>query len=246
MIRLSEATLDIPVLNSSSFSLKKHIISRFSAKIRADRKRHSIVRALDHISFSADLGEKIALIGSNGSGKSSLLRVLAGVYTPTYGEVSIDAPVNAMIDIMIGMDPDLTGLDNIMLKAKYDGIPKSELDTYVADIRQFSELDDFLYLPIKTYSSGMLMRLSFGIATHGAPNILILDEWVSVGDLRFAEKAKERLKRQIDRASVLIFASHDLQTLNAVCARGIVLENGSIAFDGPIAEAIAHYEQQAA
>jgi ABC-type polysaccharide/polyol phosphate transport system ATPase subunit len=242
MIVLDRVSLDIPIINANSFSLKRHLLGTFSKKIHSDGDSRRSVRAIDNISFTALQGEKIALLGRNGAGKSTLLRLLSGIYPPSMGKLTISGSINAMIDIMLGMDEELSGFDNIILKARYRGIPKKELDDFIKDVVDFCELDDFIYLPIKTYSSGMLMRLSFGVATYKSTDILILDEWVSVGDLKFAEKAKKRLDDQIRHASLLIFASHDLDALNAVCSRGLVLESGSIAFDGPVSDAIVFYK----
>lgn len=242
MISFNRVSLDIPIINANSFSLKRHLLGSMSKKIHSDDHARRSVRAIDDLSFTAQQGEKIALIGRNGAGKSTLLRLMAGIYPPSAGDIMIDGSVNAMIDIMLGMDEELSGYDNIILKARYRGIHKSELDAFIGDVIDFCELEDFIYLPIKTYSSGMLMRLSFGIATYQSTDILILDEWVSVGDLKFAEKARQRLDEQIRRASLLVFASHDLDALEAVCRRGLVLDGGQIAFDGPVDEAVAFYK----
>lgn len=183
------------------------------------------VEALKNISLEVKEGERIALIGHNGSGKTTLLRVLSGVYYPTKGTLSVQGKVTSLLDTMLGMDGESTGLENIRMRSLFLGInPKTIIDEVIA----FSELGAFINLPVRIYSSGMVLRLAFAITTCVQPEILLMDEWMSVGDEEFRNKAEKRLMQFIDSAGILVLATHDHELAQRICSRHIHLQHGRI------------------
>jgi len=205
---------------------------------------HAIVKALNDISFHIEHGERIGLIGTNGAGKSTLLRVLAGIYEPTSGDVIIDGRVNALLNIGIGSDLDATGYENILLRGLYMGLHPAEIKKLAPSIAEFTELGDFLHVPVRTYSAGMAMRLSFAIATATHPDILLMDEWIMAGDRYFLEKARERIDSFVSRSQILVLASHSPQILAQWCTRLIWLENGTIIMQGETDAVLKQYETE--
>ncbi|MBM6583757.1 ABC transporter ATP-binding protein [Microvirga sp. BT689] len=232
-----------PVLTSSARSLKNTILSRTTGGRIAGNKAHFIqIRALDHLNFRFHPGDRVALIGHNGSGKSTLLRVLAGIYHPTAGTIQVSGRVAALFDSAFGMDIDATGYENIILRAKYLGIPRSEINRQIEEIADFTDLGEFLQMPIRTYSAGMTARLAFAISTSVNADILLIDEGVGAGDAAFMAKANKRLQELIDRSPIVVFASHDQKTVRDFCTRGLVLQSGNLIYDGPVEEAYAQYD----
>ncbi len=197
------------------------------------QEKHQVnVNALSDLSFSAIEGERIGIIGGNGAGKTTLLRLLGGVYFPTSGNVSIVGTVGSLIDISLGINPEANGWENIAIRARLLGIPKSELKKLSEEILGFTQLGDFLDLPVRTYSSGMNMRLAFAVATAIRPDILIMDEWLSVGDEEFQQKAEKRLIELVNSSKILFIASHNRHLLEKVCTRILWLEGGRLKADG--------------
>ena len=186
------------------------------------------VRALDGVSFELSEGERLGLTGHNGSGKSTLLRVLAGVYEPTEGTLDVRGRIASLLDISIGLDSDSSGLENILLRGLLLGLSKEEIRRKTDEIIEFSELGDFIELPVRTYSSGMSMRLSFSIATCVDADILLMDEWLSVGDSDFVKKAEDRLKSLVRKTPILVMASHSPEVLKEVCTKVVRLESGRV------------------
>ena len=202
------------------------------------------MRALQDITLDIRSGDRVALLGHNGAGKTTLLRALTGIYSPTTGTVNVNGRRIPLLAIGLGLDDEASGYENILLRGLLIGLSRSEIERSVDDIAAFSGLGDFLDLPMRTYSSGMIMRLMFSIATSAEAEILLMDEWFGTGDQEFVVKANERVRRLIDRARILIFASHNLGLVEKLCNRGVVLEGGRVIFDGPIKEAIALYSKQ--
>jgi lipopolysaccharide transport system ATP-binding protein len=196
------------------------------------------VTALEHVTLSLRDGDKLAVIGHNGAGKTTLLRVLATILPPTSGRVRIVGTVSPLMSIHLGLDPLATGHENIKYRARYMGRHEDEIEVQFREIAEFTELGDYLNLPLKSYSSGMKLRLAFAIATAFQPDILVLDEWLSAGDASFRNKAAERLDNLIQATGVVVVASHNDDLLRRVCNRGVVLQHGRIVFDGGIEEAI--------
>jgi lipopolysaccharide transport system ATP-binding protein len=197
-------------------------------RLATDAGNNLLVKAIDKISFKWSEGDRIGIVGHNGSGKSTLLRAIAGVYEPIQGRLSVDGSVASMLDIMFGMDADATGYENVFIRCMIMGIPYRTIKLMVDEIIEFSELGDYIYMPIRTYSSGMMMRLAFAIATSIKADILLMDEWLNVGDAQFSSKAEARLQNLVDNAKVLVIASHNPSLVERLCNRVLHLEHGHI------------------
>ncbi|MEM0928873.1 MAG: ABC transporter ATP-binding protein [Pseudomonadota bacterium] len=196
------------------------------------------VSALRNINLTIEDGDKLAIIGHNGAGKSTLLRVLATILPPTSGRVRIEGTISALMSIHLGLDPLASGYDNIRSRARYMGRTEKEIEERFREIADFTELGDYLELPLKSYSSGMKLRLTFAIATAFQPEVLVLDEWLSAGDRNFRDKATARLDKLIQATGIVVIASHNNDLLARICNRGLVLRRGEIVFDGSVEEAI--------
>lgn len=225
--------MDIPIFNSQGRSLKKTVMGiATGGKIGLTEKGKTIIRSLDNVSLNIRSGERVGLIGHNGSGKSTLLRVCGKVYKPSSGIARIEGTIGSLIDISLGIDLEATGIENIFLRGALLGIPVKDLKKALPDIVDFSELGDFIHMPVRTYSSGMHMRLAFAVSTMISPDILLMDEWLSVGDLSFQRKAEERLNKVIERSNILVIATHSRGLIEKCCSRVIWLEHGIIKMDG--------------
>lgn len=232
-ICLDHVCVDIPIFNSQGRSLKKTILGMATGgKIGLNEKGRTIVRSLDDISLKISPQERVGLIGHNGAGKSTLLRVLGGVYEPAKGFARIDGKVGSLIDVSLGIDGEATGIENIYLRAALLGIPKKVVSRELDSIIEFSELGEFIKMPVRTYSTGMHMRLAFAVSTMITPDILLMDEWLSVGDKGFQIKAEKRLNSLIECSSILVVATHSRSLIEKCCTRVIWLEHGKIKMDG--------------
>ena len=241
-ISLRDATVEFPLYTGSSRSLKKELLKvgvrRRTISTRDDRV---IVRALDHVSLDLVKGDRVGLVGNNGAGKTTILRVLAGIYEPVGGSFAIEGRVCSLLNVGLGLDPDVSGYENIVLQGMYLGYRPSEMDALVDDIAAFTELEAFLNMPVRTYSSGMVLRLAFAVATAVRPEILLMDEWVLAGDGRFMEKARRRIEAFTQKAEILVLASHSLDILRQWCDRILWLEGGKIRMDGLTSEVLPLY-----
>ena len=231
-ITAANLIIDYPIFDSSSRSLKKTIIRAATGGRIANDSRGISVRAIDGISFSIEHGERVGLMGSNGAGKSTLLRALAGVYAPTYGSLLVNGSVASLLDLSLGMDGEFTGYENIYIRCVLMGIPRSVIKKHVDEIIEFSELGDYIKMPMRTYSSGMHLRLSFSVCTAFPADIVLMDEWLAVGDADFSKKAENRLMEFIRKSSILVLASHSVEQVSKICNRVIIMEHGSISKDG--------------
>jgi len=241
-IQFTHAGVEIPIFNAGSRSLKKkmiHIAS--SGKISADPSGHVVVRALYDLNLNFADGDRVGLIGHNGAGKSTLLRVLSGVYTPNQGQVLRQGSMSSLIDMSLGIDHEATGRENIFLRGALLGLSKKEMNARLGEIIEFSELGDFIDLPVRTYSSGMNLRLAFSVSTMIRPEILLMDEWLSVGDEGFKHKAEARLAELIESTKILVIASHSHDLILKTCNRVLWLEHGVIKMDGTPDEVCAAY-----
>lgn len=221
--------VEFPIFGASNRSLK-HAVMRTATggRLASDSSSHVIVRALDDVSFSFKAGDRVGLIGHNGSGKSTLLRVLAGAFKPTSGSIDVRGQVGSMISLTLGMDFEATGLENIRLRGALMGFKRREISAITEDVIDFADLGDYIHMPMRTYSSGMTMRLAFALATAGASDIILMDEWISAGDAAFAEKADKRLSDKINRAEIMILASHSEELISRHCNVVLKLEHGKI------------------
>jgi len=232
-ITIKQACVDFPIYNASSRSLKKRLFKAATGgRINVEADRFVTIRALHEIDLNIRKGERVGLLGHNGSGKSTLLRLLGRVYEPTSGQVLVEGKIGSLIDVGLGINPEITGLENIYLRGAILGLTRAEIKTKIDDIVSFSDLGDFIEMPVRTYSSGMHLRLAFSVSTAIHAEILLMDEWLSVGDEGFRERAEKRLREMIDSTHILVIASHSKELLINTCNRVIWLEHGQIRMDG--------------
>jgi len=228
-IEANNLEVSFPIYGTNSRSLKKVTLRALTGgALGVDSNDLITVKALDNLTFSWKSGDRVGLVGHNGSGKTTLLRALAGIYAPTGGTLEITGTVVSMLSVTLGMEADATGMENIHLRGTLMGYTKKQISNLADEVIEFSDLGDYIYMPIRTYSSGMMMRLAFGISTSVTADILLMDEWLSVGDEQFAEKAEKRLKLLVDRAKILVIASHNSGLIKTLCNKAIHLEHGKI------------------
>lgn len=225
----------------SQRSLKKTLLSSL-LRFKRQESSYKLRRALDGLNVEIHSGDRIAVIGNNGAGKSTLLRVIAGIYTPTSGRVSIEGTVTSILDISVGMNMDITGYENIVLLGILKGRTKKEMKAKFADIENFTELKEYLQLPVRTYSFGMKLRLAFGIVTSMESDILAIDEMIAVGDRNFMEKSQKRLQALVHKCQILVLASHSTEILKKFCNKAMIIDQGKCIFFGDLEEGIALHE----
>ncbi len=243
-LRLDKVCVDFPVYYGGSPSLKKELLDAAKRKqrnlARNDADKIS-VRALNEITLDIEKGDRVAIIGANGAGKTTLLKVLARIYEPTTGSIKTSGAISSMLDVNVGFDPDATGYDNILLRGMFMNIRPASMKGHVTQIAEFTELGPYLDMPVRTYSAGMSMRLSFAIATCVPPEILVMDEWLSAGDASFLEKARRRMEEFVRSSSVMVLASHSMPLLEQWCNRAILLDQGHIRVIGDLKSVAAVY-----
>ncbi|WP_321840503.1 ABC transporter ATP-binding protein [Paraburkholderia bannensis] len=242
-IELKGATLDLPIYDVQGRSLKKKVMRMGRRNtIAEDTDGVIVVRALDNVDLRFDSGDRIGLIGHNGAGKSTLLRTMAGIYPPTQGEVMSEGKIVPLLDISLGMDENSTGMQNIRLRGLLLGMSDAEIREKQESIAEFCELGDYLDLPLRTYSSGMRVRLAFAVSTAVDAEILLLDEVMGVGDASFMHKAKDRLADLHNRAEIVVLAMHSNSEIRNVCNKALWMERGHVRAFGPVEEVVAAYE----
>jgi len=240
-ILVEDISVFFPLYHASARSLKKTVMAAASGRLGKDKQRRVVVQALRDISFELNGGDRLGLIGSNGAGKTTLLRTLAGIYEPVMGRVRVQGSLNALLDASLGMNMELTGRENIMLRGLYNGLTRPELERLEEDVAEFAGLGDFLDLPVRIYSAGMVVRLGFALATAIRPQILLMDEWILAGDAEFMERARHRLEAMVRSAEILVLSSHDIGIVRAWCTRVMWLDQGRIRADGPANEVADAY-----
>jgi len=244
-IRLHNVGVSFPVYSDAGRSLKSAVLKRnVGGNIQHDDGSVTVVRALTDVNLELNDGDRLGLLGHNGSGKTTLLRVLSRIYDPTSGYTEISGSVTSMTDLMMGMDIEETGYTNIRMRAIFLGLGDRDQEKLIKDVEDFTELGEFLALPIRTYSQGMLLRLCFAVSTAVEPDIVIMDEMISVGDAGFLQKAEERLNSMFERAHILVLASHDLETMKRLCNRAALLEGGRIVLVGEPEDVAAAYNRR--
>jgi len=237
-IMLSDVTVDIPIFGVSSRNAKGTLLRHLKRSVDYDTVW---IRALDGVDLTLKDGDRIGLIGPNGAGKSTLLRVMGGILTPTAGYVQSSGDIATMFDLGLGMSYDATGRENIMIRGMLLGHSRDEMVSKAAEITEFADLGDRIDHPVRTYSSGMVARLSFSISTAIEPEILLLDEGIGTADAQFTARAKERLNEFMLRAGILVLASHSDAMLEEFCDQALVLDRGRVTFLGPVGAALRHY-----
>jgi lipopolysaccharide transport system ATP-binding protein len=241
LIDVQNLSVLFPLYHGSSRSLKKMVVAAASGRLAKDQQQRVVVRALSDINLHLESGDRLGLIGSNGAGKTTLLRVLAGIYEPVLGNLRVKGSLNALLDPNLGMNMELTGRENILLRGLYNGLPRSALPRLEEDVAEFAELADFLDLPVRIYSAGMVVRLGFALATAIKPQILLMDEWFLAGDATFMEKARHRLEEMVRGADILVLSSHQIAIVRNWCSRVVWLDQGQIIADGSTDEVLDRY-----
>jgi ABC-type polysaccharide/polyol phosphate transport system ATPase subunit len=245
-ITLTNVGVEFPIHNASSRSLQLHLFNALGGRL-AEHKRAVVVRALDGITVSFRDGDRIGVIGQNGAGKTTFLRVLAGVYEPTTGAVATEGRLSSFTNITLGMDPEATGLENIIFRCVFLGLSFAEARRRSGSIAEFSGLGEYLRLPVRTYSAGMFLRLAFAISTTVESDIVVMDEMVAAGDAQFLAKAQERLSAVLNRASILVMATHNAIIMRKLCNKVLWLQQGRLRQFGEFEDVYSSYcSQQAA
>ncbi len=233
--------VDFPIYHGNSRSLKKTMLAAASGRLGEDRQHRVVVQALRDVSFRLQPGDRLALVGGNGAGKTTLLRALAGIYEPVVGRLRVDGAVGSLLDVNSGMNSELSGRENIMLRGLYNGMRPAAISAMVEDVADFADLGEFMELPIRFYSSGMAVRLAFAIATAIRPQVLLMDEWFLAGDANFLDKARLRLETLVKTAEILVLSSHMANIVLEWATRVIWLDHGRVREDGPAREVLSHY-----
>jgi ABC-2 type transport system ATP-binding protein len=237
VIRLDQVSLWRRTQEEFSYDLKKTVLSFLEGKYRQPAKK----LVLDKIELSVQAGDKLGIVGANGSGKSTLLKVICGILAPTTGSLRVRGQIAPLIELGAGFDPDISVMDNILLYGVLLGFSREEMKTRVDSILEFAELQEYTFVPVKGLSSGMVARLGFAIATDVQPDILILDEVLSVGDESFKQKCKQRMDHLWSDQSTVLVVSHDLTFMRTACERAIYLDKGKIKFVGSADETVDYY-----
>lgn len=227
-ISLKNVSVNFPIYGAGAASFKKTLAASVTGGRFGKETGVNVVQALSNIDLELKSGDRLGLIGHNGAGKSTLLRALAGVYEPSSGEFVRQGSVSSLIDPSLGIEPDATGVENIMLRGLVMGMSKRQIDELTPGICEFSGLGEYVNMPVRTYSTGMLMRLAFSISTSIEADILLMDEWLSVGDAEFTGKAEQRMKDVVAKSGILVLASHSPDLIAKECNRVIHLEHGRI------------------
>jgi ABC-2 type transport system ATP-binding protein/lipopolysaccharide transport system ATP-binding protein len=246
-IILEKVSVSFPVYSSATRSIKNRLIqSATGGQIRSESgsNKISVVEALQDIDLTLQSGDRIGLVGHNGAGKTTLLRVLARIYEPNEGRVSVEGSTVPLFDISLGMDPESTGYENIILRGLYLGLSRRQVRACLDEIAEFTELGGFLDLPIRTYSAGMRMRLAFAVSTAVAPEILLIDEGIGAGDAAFLQKASERLRLFTEQVSIIVLSSHSEALVSRMCTKALLMEHGRVIGAGTTEEVLALYRER--
>lgn len=245
-IEVIGVSVDFPIYHANSRSLKHTVLAAASGRRTSDRfgkdaSQRIVVQALRDIGFTLNRGDRLGLIGVNGAGKTTLLRTLAGIFEPVVGTVRVTGSVGALLDPSLGMNMELTGRENIMLRGLTNRMSADAIRRLEEDVRAFSELGEFIDLPVRFYSSGMVVRLGFALATAIRPQVLLMDEWLMAGDSTFIEKARGRLEDMVRGAEILVLSSHAPDIVLRWCTRVMRLEQGRVVDDGPAQDVLERY-----
>lgn len=233
-LSLSGVSVDFPIYHASARSMRRFALEGAFAGRFDFGSRIPVIRALSDVDLEVSDGDRLALVGANGAGKSTLLRTMAGVYAPVAGTIRRSGSLTPLLSPGLGLHRAATGLENIFLLGMQLDIPKSRMRSHVDEIVTWTELGPFIGAPLGTYSAGMIMRLAFAVSTSFPPDILLMDEWLGLGDAAFQKKAYQRMSAFVDKTSVLVLASQSAELLRTWCNRGILLDSGRIRARGPV------------
>ena len=241
-IHTENAWVEFPIFDAKSRSLKKTFLGKAGGTIGRNTSNVLVIEALKDITLSLSTGDRVGLVGHNGAGKSTLLRLLSGIYEPTRGKAVVNGRVAPIFDLGVGMDPEISGFENIIIRGLFLGETRKKMQSKVDEIAEFTELGEYLSMPLRTYSTGMRVRLAMGVVTSIDPEILLLDEGIGAVDADFLKKAQTRLQKLVERSGILVFASHSTEFLARLCKTAIWIDHGSIKMMGGIEDVVRAYE----
>ncbi|CAI3923598.1 ABC-type polysaccharide/polyol phosphate transport system [Commensalibacter communis] len=240
-ITVKNLSISFPLYHENTRSLRKMTHLFISGRLRQDQHKKILVQSLRDINFTLRQGDKVGLIGQNGAGKTTLLRTMTGIYEPVVGHIRVEGSISTLLDPNAGMNFGLTGRENIYLKCSINGYSKKQTQEIAESVAEFSELGAYLDLPVRTYSSGMQLRLGFGLATAIAPQILMMDEWFLTGDAGFIQKATKRIENMVQNSQILVISTHSAETIAKWCNRVLWLDQGFLKMDGTPEEVLPIY-----
>ncbi|OGT60451.1 MAG: sugar ABC transporter ATP-binding protein [Gammaproteobacteria bacterium RIFCSPHIGHO2_12_FULL_45_12] len=244
-IDLHKVNVEFPVFNVNARSFKKRFLRLATGgNVSKDANQHMIVRSLTDISLSISHGDRIGLIGHNGSGKSTMLRLLARIYEPTSGDIKIEGHISPMLDLMQGLETEFTGFENIAIRGTILGLTRKQIANQTDEIANLTGLGDYLSMPVRTYSSGMMVRLAFAISTSIQPDILLIDEIFGAGDAEFMKKARSKMISLLNQSSIVVIATHADGLIKEFCNKALLLECGQIKCFGSVSEALEIYQNK--
>ena len=245
MIKVEDVSMKFNLGIEKNFSLKLFFINMFKPKKKKKKKGNKDFWALKHVNFEVERGEVVGFVGGNGAGKSTLLKVVSGVMKPTEGKITVAGNICPMIELGAGFDMDLTARENIYLNGSILGYSREFIDQKFDEIVSFSELQDFLEVPVRNFSSGMVARLAFSIATQVDPEILIVDEILSVGDLNFQQKSEAKMRSMITGGTTVLYVSHSIDSIRSLCDKVVWLDHGKVVMSGNTEKVCqAYYDSQ--
>ena len=236
------AWVEFPIFDAKARSLKKAFLGKAGGAIGRNTNDVVVVEALRDITLSLKEGDRVGLVGHNGAGKSTLLRLLSGIYEPSRGSAQIRGRVAPVFDLGVGMDPEISGYENIIIRGLFLGQTRKQMLAKIEEIADFTELGDYLEMPLRTYSTGMRVRLAMGVVTSIDPEILLLDEGIGAVDAEFMKKARIRLQALVERSGILVFASHSNEFLAQLCDTAMWIDHGQIREQGGIEDVVRAYE----
>ncbi|MDQ5884269.1 MAG: lipopolysaccharide transport system ATP-binding protein [Pseudomonadota bacterium] len=241
-IHLKNVSVEFPLFNTSSLSFKKNFIRvATGGRVLQDANHKVVVRSLSDVSLNIEHGDRVGLIGHNGAGKSTFLRTLAGIYEPNQGVIETEGKISSMLDLMYGIEAESTGYENIFMRGLMLGLTRQEIQQKTQEIADFSCLGDYLSMPVRTYSSGMMVRLAFSISACVQPDILLIDEIFGAGDADFLDKARQRMISLMNHSRIVVFASHSAELIEEFCNKVLVLNAGSVEYFGAIDHVPSQY-----
>ncbi|AEG80703.1 ABC transporter ATP-binding protein [Corynebacterium ulcerans] len=240
------ACVDFPIFDAKSRSMKKAFLGAAGGAIGRNKDNTVVVEALRDVNLHLKEGDRIGLVGHNGAGKSTLLRLLSGIYEPTRGSAHVRGRVAPVFDLGVGMDPEISGFENIVIRGLFLGQTRKQMKQKMDEIAEFTELGDYLAMPLRTYSTGMRIRLALGVVTSIEPEILLLDEGIGAVDAAFMAKARERLSDLVQRSGILVFASHSNDFLVQLCDSALWIDHGTVRQAGAVDDVVEAYEGKGA
>jgi ABC-2 type transport system ATP-binding protein len=241
-IETRDAWVEFPIFDAKTRSLKKTFLGAAGGAIGRNTDNVVVIEALRDITMTLRMGDRVGLVGHNGAGKSTLLRLLSGIYEPTRGRTRVRGRVAPVFDLGVGMDPEITGYENIIIRGLFLGQTRKQMLAKVDEIAEFTELGEYLSMPLRTYSTGMRVRLAMGVVTSIDPEILLLDEGIGAVDADFLKKAQSRLQALVERSGILVFASHSNEFLARLCKTAMWIDHGTVRMTGGIEEVVRGYE----